>query len=604
LAPPRHTHWLTSPAVSLLAGAAQALSIADPWTGQPHWWLQIASLALLAWQLAKQPVRAELVEAGSQGFDPSTSSGQAKLSPNGYRGAWRGGFWRGWLFGLGWLAGTFWWLFISMHTYGGMAAPLAVAAVLALALALALYYALAAAVFAALAGGPLPERQPALCALGFAALWTLAELLRGTLFTGFPWGAGGYAHVDGPLAFLPRYVGVYGLGFAAAALAALPAVARHIAWRGRRARAACLLILLTGAGLWGWRWHELEQRPPGQPPLVTEVTLLQGNIPQDEKFIPGTGVADSLRWYGEQLRAASAPLVVAPETALPVLPRQLPDGYLAALAERFSRPGQAALLGIPLGDADSGYTNSVIGLAPGPAPHGDAPSPGAARHPLPQAGEGKERPAPLEGMELPLPLAGEGRGEGAPYRYDKRHLVPFGEFIPPLFQWFVRLMNMPLGDFNRGGANQPSFAWQGQRLAPNICYEDLFGEELAARFADPARAPTAFVNVSNIAWFGDSVAIDQHLQISRMRALEFERPMLRATNTGATAIIDDRGEVTHLLPRLTRAALTGRFEGRTQITPYARWVSLFGLWPLVAVCVLLVGASCSLARLRSSAVML
>ncbi len=165
--------------------------------------------------------------------------------------------------------------------------------------------------------------------------------------------------------------------------------------------------------------------------------------------------------------------------------------------------------------------------------------------------------------------------------------MPFGEFIPPLFRWFVRLMNIPLGDFSRGAVGQPSFAWQGQRLAPNICYEDLFGEELAARFADPAQAPTAFVNLSNIAWFGDTVAIDQHLHISRMRALEFERPMLRATNTGATAVIDHRGQVTHLLPRHTRGVLQAAFEGRTQLTPFARWASAVGLWPLWAVCLLL-----------------
>jgi len=511
--PPR---WLAWPAVALLAGAAQALSIADPWTGQPHWWLQVTSLALLAWQLS-HPVRPDAT-------------------------AWRGGFWRGWLFGLGWLAGTFWWLFISMHTYGGLAAPLAVAAVLALAGLLALYYALAAALYSALAPAPLLARRPVRCALGFAALWTLAELGRGTLLTGFPWGAGGYAQVDGPLAFLARYVGVYGLGWAAAALAALLAVAPRIAWRRPRALAATALVVLLGVALWGWRWHDLDLP---QPPLVTEVALLQGNIPQDEKFIPGSGVEDALLWYGEQLNAASAPLVVAPETALPVLPGQLPEGYWTALLERFSRPGQAALLGVPLGNFEQGYTNSVLGLAP---------------------------------------------GQAAPYRYDKRHLVPFGEFIPPLFKWFVRMMDIPLGDFARGDSGQPSFEWQGQRLAPNICYEDLFGEELGARFADPARAPTAFVNVSNIAWFGDSVAIDQHLQISRMRALEFERPMLRATNTGATAIIDHRGQVTHLLPRLTRAVLLGRFEGRTQLTPYARWVARAGLWPLAAVCALLAAA--------------
>jgi apolipoprotein N-acyltransferase len=141
------------------------------------------------------------------------------------------------------------------------------------------------------------------------------------------------------------------------------------------------------------------------------------------------------------------------------------------------------------------------------------------------------------------------------------------------------MMRIPLGDFSRGALGQPSFDWQGQRLAPNICYEDLFGEELAVAFADVATAPTILVNVSNIAWFGNTVAIDQHLAISRMRALEFERPMIRATNTGATVIIDHTGRVTHELPRHTRGALVGEVEGRTGLTPYAQWVSRYGLWP-------------------------
>jgi len=173
------------------------------------------------------------------------------------------------------------------------------------------------------------------------------------------------------------------------------------------------------------------------------------------------------------------------------------------------------LLGLPLGSYEQGYTNSVIGLQPGADP---------------------------------------------PYRYDKHHLVPFGEFIPPLFRWFVELMNIPLGDFNRGAVGQESFEWRGERLAPNICYEDLFG-------------------VSNIAWFGNTVAIDQHLQISRMRALEFARPMVRATNTGATVIIDAQGRVTHALPRHTQGVLEGQVQGALGLTPYARWVSVLGLWP-------------------------
>ena len=497
--------------IALAAGALHALALADPWTGQAHGWLQGLSLALLVAVLAR-----------AADMDPAR---------------WRRGLALGWLFALAWLAGTFWWLFISMHTYGGLNAALAVAAVLALAGLLALYYGVAGALFVRWAR----RARPATAALLFAALWTLAELARGRWFTGFPWGAGGYAHVDGVLAAYARWVGVYGMGFAAAWLAALAALLLARAAPPRRLAPS----LACAAAVLAWGAAQPLLRAGGGPagPRMA-VALLQGNIPQDEKFIPGTGVVDSLRWYGQQLQDNTAPLVVAPETALPLLPRQLPEGYWDALRARYAGPGQAALLGVPLGDLEAGYTNSAVGLAP---------------------------------------------GQQAFYRYDKHHLVPFGEFIPPLFRWFVRLMNIPLGDFTAGAVNQPSFVWQGQRLAPNICYEDLFGEELAARFADPATAPTAFVNLSNIGWFGDTVAIDQHLAISRLRALEFERPVLRATNTGATAIIDAEGRVTHQLPRLARGVLHGSFEGRTTITPYAAWVSRWGLWPLWAVGAWIVG---------------
>lgn len=475
--------------LSAAAGVAQALAIAAPWDGQPRWWLQWLALGLLAWQLER-----------------STHWRQAALA--------------GWLFATAWLASTFWWLYISMHTYGGLPAALAILAVAALAGALALYYAIACALQQRHA-----PRRPAARALLFAALWLLAEMARGVWFTGFGWGGSGYAHVQGPLAAYAPWLGVYGISALAAWLAMSLAQIRA---SGHAQRLAVLALLVLPVAL---------PMGAGESTQATGrlgVALLQGNIPQDEKFQPGSGVPLALGWYGEQLRQEHAALVVAPETALPLLPQQLPPGYWDGLRQRYAGGRQAALIGLPLGSYREGYSNSTVGLAPGQVP----------------------------------------------WRYDKHHLVPFGEFIPTGFKWFTAMMNIPLGDFRRGDVGQPSFEWQGQRLAPNICYEDLFGEELGARFADPAQAPTIFVNLSNIAWFGNTVAIDQHLQITRMRALEFARPFVRATNTGATAIIDHRGQVIAELPRHTRGVLLGEVEGRAGLTFYARWVAWAGLWPL------------------------
>ncbi|MDD2845424.1 MAG: apolipoprotein N-acyltransferase [Rhodoferax sp.] len=524
-------HW----ALALVAGLAQAASLAMPWSGTPQWWLQLAALAALAW----------LVRVDAGAASPTCDITDSWGSATGTRAQgrpWRRAGALAWVFATAWLTGTFWWLFISMHTYGGLAAPLAVAGVLGLAAFLGLYYAAALAAFRALA----PAHR-AWAALIFAAFWLLAELARGIWWTGFPWGAAGYAHVQGPLAVLARSVGVYGIGFVAAVLAMLLAQVRRSDGRNPRAWALVAAVLATLAVLSWQRERALEApRLPASPPLT--LALLQGSIAQNEKFQFGTGVPMALQWYGDQLRNATAQLVVAPETAIALLPQQLNPGYLDAIEAQYTSGAQAALIGIPLGDMARGYTNSVLGWQP---------------------------------------------GQSAPYRYDKQHLVPFGEFIPPFFRWFTELMEIPLGDFSRGAVVQPPLVWRGERLAPNICYEDLFGEELGARFADPASAPTVFVNLSNIAWFGDTLAIDQHLQISRMRALEFERPMVRATNTGATAIIDHRGVVTHQYERGRRGVLTGEVHGRSSApTPYAAWVSRFGLWPLW-----LLGAGVALAAL-------
>lgn len=554
------------------AGLLQAFSLAWPWAGwtlpgtvpgQPSGLWQIVSLALLV--LALQ------------------FSGRLGQS-----------IWRGWVFATAWLCGTFWWLFVSMNTYGGMPAWMAVVAVVALAGALALYYAIAVGLLAAWA--PVSRAGQAFM---FAALWTLAELARGELFTGFPWGAGGYAQVD-LMPFWAPLVGVYGMGFVAALLAYVLASLVSAVWytaaawllspvsrppRAGSARipqpaarvqprwpwtgagwgslAGAALLALVVAGLLSTLGHSTRWRDPEAGTRAAgdlAVWLLQGNIAQDQKFQAGTGMAQALSWYPQQIaeataRRAEAPLlVVAPETALPLLPSQLGEGFwtplMATLGGQSGPGAAAALIGLPLGDRQ-GYTNSAWGITPA-----------AAR----RAGGRPDAADPLL------------------YRYDKHHLVPFGEFVPPFFRWFVDLMNIPLGDFQRGALPQAPWTWGGQRVAPNICYEDLFGEEIAAGFRDPAMAPTVLVNLSNIAWFGDTVAIDQHLQISRMRALELGRPMLRATNTGATAVIDHRGVVTASLPRLERGRLEATVQGREGLTPFARWAGTWGQVPLGLLC--------------------
>ena len=523
--PPEGTHeqvtrqpaWISALLV-LAAGYAHALSIAWPFadlgplqTGQAWGGLQIGSLAVLAWQLGPTLSARRIGQA-------------AKLA---------------WLFACAMLCGTFWWLYISMHFFGGLPAPLAGLAVFALAAALGLYYALAGALMAWLA----PSAAVGRAAL-FAAAWLLAEIARVQVFTGFPWGEGGYAHIDGWARPLAGWVGVHGLTLAAAFAAALLAACLRALQAGRDLQAGMATAALLVVSLFVSLLPAAYAPTPLRAPL--SVTLVQGNIAQDQKFQAGTGVRDALTFYAEQLQAAQTALIVLPETALPLLPAQLPPGYWAAIAQRFASGQQAALIGLPIGSAQEGYSNAVLGLKPG----------------------------------------------ATAYRYEKHHLVPFGEFVPPFFQWFIRMMNIPLGDFNRGPLVQTALEWQGERLAPNICYEDLFGEEIGAQFKDTARAPTVLVNVSNIAWFGNTVAIDQHLNISRMRALEFARPMLRATNTGATVVIDAQGRVTHALERHTRGALVAQVQGADGLTMYARWVSHFGLtpWWLLGGSVLLIAA--------------
>ncbi|MBT9458396.1 MAG: apolipoprotein N-acyltransferase [Burkholderiaceae bacterium] len=480
----------------LVAGLGQTLSFA-PFEA---WWLQPLSLALLAFATRQAaPRRAALL---------------------------------GWLFGVAWLVSGLWWLYISMHDFGGMPAWLAALAVVALAAALSLYYAAAMALFARLRGA-----SAYLNALLWAACWLLAELARAVLWTGFPWIASGYAHSVGLLSAWAPWIGVYGLCALGAALAyALASLLGPIPWRQKLGlAAAALAVLLAGPLL------------PGvftQDAGTLKVSLLQPNVAQNLKFDPNRLEAN-LQLLLRQIASAKGDLVVTPESVVPLTRGELSPGFWSDLQAPFLAQGRGLMIGIFTGSEAEGYVNSVLGLP------------------------------------------GHEAGEGTEYVYGKRHLLPFGEFIPPGFRWFVALLQIPLGD-QASGRSEAAYEVAGQRVRPLICYEDLFGEDVVGSVVGP-RPATMFVNVSNLAWFGESLVQDQHLQFSQMRALEFQRAVVRSTNTGATAVVDHRGHIGPRLPALTEGILEAQVQGRVGATPYARWLSMLGLWPLFGLALVVLG---------------
>jgi apolipoprotein N-acyltransferase len=274
----------------------------------------------------------------------------------------------------------------------------------------------------------------------------------------------------------------------------------------------CAGLLLVG----GAAWRQVQWTTTQGEPL--SVTLLQGNVAQDLKWRPEK-FDESLRTYYQLALDNPAQLTVLPETALPAFLEQIPDEYLKALKEIAERRQGDLLFGVAAGDMKQ-YANAAISV-----------------------------------------------GQSPQQRYSKSHLVPFGEFVPTGFAWFLALSNIPMSDFTPGADKQPPLQIAGQKVAVNICYEDAFGEEIIRALP----AATLLVNLSNVAWFGDSLAPAQHLQIAQMRALETGRMMLRATNTGMTAIVGADGRVQAALKPFTRGALRGEVRAYAGSTPYVRW---------------------------------
>jgi apolipoprotein N-acyltransferase len=443
----------------------------------------------------------------------------------------RDALWTGFAFGLGLFGFGVSWVYISMHRFGGMPAPLAAFVTLGFCALLALFPAFAGWLQARI-GGPSALRA----SLAIPAAWTLAEWLRGWVLTGFPWLATGYAVIGTPLAGLAPLGGVYAMSFAASACAGL--IWCVLAGRARWAAGFALLALLVaGAALRAVQWTT----PEGAP---VAAAMLQGNVPQDLKFSPER-YAQTLETYAELAERTRAHLIITPETAVPRFLDNVDLAYIARLEDAARRNGGDLLLGVPYRAGPDEYYNSVISLGVSP-------------------------------RQL----------------YSKVHLVPFGEFVPAGFHWIVRSLSIPLSDFSRGPEHQAPLAVAGQKVAVDICYEDAYGAEIARALP---RA-TLLVNASNVAWFGDSLAPAQHLEIARMRALETGRMMLTATNTGITAAIGPHGRVLARLPEFVTGTLEVNAQGYTGATPYVRLRD----WPAVGLALALLVAFTLVARVRRS----
>lgn len=419
--------------------------------------------------------------------------------------------WLGFSFGIGFFGAGVSWIYVSLHDFGGMPALLAGFSTLAFCAFLAAFPATV---------GYLAGRHPAQSRLWLLpALWVLLEWVRGWIFTGFPWLAVGYSQIPySPLAGLTPIIGIYGTSLATAACAALIAASFGKQLSKKRLALWLAFAWFSSAALAHIEWS----RPTGKP---VSFSLLQGNIGQDMKWREEE-LQHTLHTYEQLVMSSKAQLIVLPEMAFPLLLDQLPEGYLDRLVTHAKSNSGNLLVGVPEAIQTQGetrYYNSILS-------YGSAPQ---------QA-------------------------------YRKSHLVPFGEFIPfkPLIGWvYQELLHIPLADLESGEPSQPPMKLAGQQVAFNICYEDAFGEEIIR----PLPAATLLINVSNDAWYGESFAAHQHLQLSQARALETARMVLRSTNTGATAAIDRDGRVIGQLPHFTQASLDGSAQGYSGETPYVRW---------------------------------
>ncbi len=424
----------------------------------------------------------------------------------------------GFIFGLGYFIAGIYWIYISLHDVGGMPFWMAGIATFCLCAFLAIFPAIV---------GYLAKRsaKPLMIA---AILWVISEWVRNWIFTGFPWLTVAYSQVPiSPLANYAPAFGVFGVSLAVTATAGLIV---HI--QAQNTRRLSMLVL---AAIWmvGGLLSFIHWTTPIGSPL--KVALLQGNTPQELKWDEATTI-HTINQYLGMAKQAEADLIILPETALPVVidlsqHDLIQNQFIAPFAKIASDDHKAILLGT-ITQKNAAYFNSMVGI---------------------------------------------NKDTKAGQLYHKSHLVPFGEFIPlkGIFGWVYRdWLNMPMSDLSRGDQKQVPMQLAEQKIAVNICYEDVFGEEIISQLPEA----TILVNASNDAWYGRSAAADQHLQFSQMRALETGRMVLRSTNTGATAVISKEGNILATVPQFTTIILNGNVQGYAGTTPFIR----YGNWPIIS----------------------
>lgn len=427
----------------------------------------------------------------------------------------------GFLLGIGYFVPALWWIFISLHEVGGMSIWLSSVAVVALASLMAIYFGLAN-----LIGQQMT--QPLWRSLGIPAAWVLAEYLRGQVFTGFPWMGFAESQVNGPFANIAPYFGGLACTFLfvwAALQVSRLRLQNFVSMLG-------IIVIVQVLGIWSFT-------SPKDSPI--SVRLIQGNFEQSLKFNPAE-ILKQIHFYRDQIVKAPADLIIVPETAFPWPETDIPDQSIERIQEFVNETGSQVLLGligkIAKSDHAIQYSNRVSGFS----------------------------------------------NQKLIYHYDKHHLVPFGEFIPPGFQWFVDAFKVPMSDFARGSIMQAPFSIRPRSnpesplyAAISICYEDIFGNEIATRIRNSQEPVNLLVNVTNLAWFGQSQAPMQQLRLSQLRSLETGLPSLRATNTGITAVIDQRGRVLASLEQFVQGELNTSIQAFAGKTPYVIW----GNWPIL-----------------------